>query len=209
MKQISVLLWCLITTLPAFSQSFTLQGRVMSKTDMSPIPGASLLLRNSKDTTRKFQTASGLDGHFRVTLPAGEYTLHTRAFNFTRQSRTLAITADLDLGNIILESDVQQLGTVEVQGERSTIELRTDKKVFNVGKDILSKGGNANDVLNNVPAVNVDIRGNISLRDNPNVRILINGKPSMQTQNNGLSQIPASNIEKIEVITNPSSAYEA
>ncbi len=164
MKQLSVLLWCLITTLPAFSQSFTLQGRVMSKADKSPIPGASILLQARTDTTRKFQTASGPDGHFRLMLPPGEYTLQTGSFNFTRQSRTLAITADLDLGNVMLTEDVRQLGTVEVQGERSTIELKTDKKVFNVGKDILSKGGNANDVLNNVPAVNVDIRGTFPAR---------------------------------------------
>ncbi|MGN6421391.1 MAG: TonB-dependent receptor domain-containing protein [Pseudobacter sp.] len=104
---------------------------------------------------------------------------------------------------------VNTLKTVLVQGEKSGMELKPDKKVFNVGKDILSRGGNANDILNNTPSVNVDMQGNVSLRNNPNVRVLINGKPSMLTQNNGLSQLQAASIEKIEVITNPGAAYES
>jgi outer membrane receptor for ferrienterochelin and colicin len=101
------------------------------------------------------------------------------------------------------------LKSVDVTAEKTTVELSLDKKVFNVGKDLISKGGSANDILNNVPSVNVDANGAISLRGNGSVQVLINGKPSMLTNNNGLEQIPASNIEKVEVITNPSSRYEA
>lgn len=104
---------------------------------------------------------------------------------------------------------IKQLKAVDITVIKSSVELKEGKKVFNVGTDIISKGGNATDVLSNVPAVNVDAQGNISLRDNPAVRILINGKPSQLTANNGLRQIPASGIEKVEVITNPSAAYEA
>lgn len=181
----------------------------MSASTKEAVTGAMVLLQSQRDSTKKFPAAAGASGNFQLSLPAGSYTLRTWAFNFVAHSRTVILQEDTDLGNITLADDVKQLATVQVQGEKSTIELKTDKKVFNVGKDILSKGGNATDILNNVPAVNVDIQGNVSLRDNQNVRILINGKPSMQTQNNGLAQIPAGNIEKIEVITNPSSAYEA
>lgn len=104
---------------------------------------------------------------------------------------------------------VKQLKVVDITVTRSSVELKEGKKVFNVGTDIISKGGNATDILSNVPAVNVDPQGNISLRDNAAVRILINGKPSQLTANNGLRQIPASSIERVEVITNPSAAYEA
>lgn len=209
MKQLFLILCFLGVAATAFSQSYTLKGKILSASTKEAIIGATVLLQPQSDTTRKFPAAAGSNGDFQLSLPAGHYTLRAWAFNFAPHSRTVILQKDTDLGNISLTDDVKQLATVQVQGEKSTIELKTDKKVFNVGKDILSKGGNATDILNNVPAVNVDIQGNVSLRDNQNVRILINGKPSMQTQNNGLAQIPAGNIEKIEVITNPSSAYEA
>ncbi|MBC9909894.1 outer membrane beta-barrel family protein [Chitinophaga varians] len=209
MKQIFLILCYLGMTIPAFSQTYTLKGSILSATAKGPVIGAAVLLQSQKDPTRQFRTVSGPDGGFSLALPADDYTLNIRAMNFTPYFRAVTLPNNTDLGNIPLTDNVKQLSTVQVQGEKSTIELKTDKKVFNVGKDILSKGGNANDILNNVPAVNVDIQGNVSLRDNQNVRVLINGKPSMQTQNNGLSQIPAATIDKIEVITNPSAAYEA
>lgn len=112
-------------------------------------------------------------------------------------------------GQVKTDTTRYQLKAVDVSVTRSTVELKAGKKVFNVGTDITSKGGNAADILSNVPSVNIDPQGNVSLRDNTAVRILINGKPSMLTVNNGLRQIPASSIEKVEVITNPSAEYEA
>lgn len=112
-------------------------------------------------------------------------------------------------GQVKTDTTRYQLKAVDVSVTRSTVELKEGKKVFNVGTDITSKGGNAADILSNVPSVNIDPQGNVSLRDNTAVRILINGKPSMLTANNGLRQIPASSIEKVEVITNPSAEYEA
>jgi outer membrane receptor protein involved in Fe transport len=102
-----------------------------------------------------------------------------------------------------------QLETVVIKNEKSTIEHQLDKKVFNVGNDLISKGGNAIDILNNVPSVNVTSEGVVSLRGNSGVRILINGKPSVLTANNGLEQIPSESIEKVEVITNPSAKYDS
>ncbi len=78
-----------------------------------------------------------------------------------------------------------------------------------MGSDLVAKGGNATNILNNVPSVSVNYNGTVSLRGNTGVRILINGKPSVLTANNGLEQIPAENIEKVEVITNPSSKYDS
>ncbi len=102
-----------------------------------------------------------------------------------------------------------QLENVEVKNEKSTVEHKLDKKIFNVGTDLISKGGSALDILNNVPSVTVNSDGVVSLRGNSGVRILINGKPSVLSANNGLEQIPSESIEKIEVITNPSSKYDA
>lgn len=106
------------------------------------------------------------------------------------------LQADQVLPTFLLDEIPTQLETVEIQTEKTTIEHKLDKKVFNVGSDLVSKGGNATDILNNVPSVSVNYNGTVSLRGNTGVRILINGKPSVLTANNGLEQIPAENIEK-------------
>ncbi len=209
MKPFLLMLCCWAITLSAFSQTYVLKGRILAATTNEAVVGANIILQSEQDSTKKFHVAANTTGDFLLHLPAGDYTLQIRAFNYSPILRTVRLPRDTGLGNIKLTDNVRQLSAVQVQGEKSTLELKTDKKIFNVGKDIVSRGGNANDILNNVPSVSVDMQGNVALRDNKNVRILINGKPSMLTQNNGLSQIPAANIEKIEVITNPSAAYEA
>ncbi|MXO04546.1 outer membrane beta-barrel protein [Flavobacterium sp. HBTb2-11-1] len=115
----------------------------------------------------------------------------------------------IELGTINLITNVVQLKAVEINGKKSNISLKLDKKIFEVGKDVLSQNGSAHDVLNGVPSVAVSPSGAISLRGNSNVLVLINGRQSGLTQNNALDQIAADQIEKIEVITNPSSRYDA
>src|SRR5690606_21265311 len=117
----------------------------------------------------------------------------------------------IDMGTVVLSEDAQQLNEVVVEGEVSTTEFKLDRRVFNVGKDISSTGMSALEVLNNVPSVNVNIEGQISLRGSQGVRVLINGKPSILTsgEGNALGTITADMIERVEVITNPSAKYEA
>ncbi len=121
------------------------------------------------------------------------------------------ITADTDLGVVKLDVDTAQLKEVVVVGQKTTVELHLDKKVYNVGSDMTVKGGSVTDVLDNVPSVSVDVEGNISLRGNESVRILINGKPSALSGLNpeALKQLPADAIERVEVISNPSARYDA
>ncbi len=116
-----------------------------------------------------------------------------------------------NLGRIGLKSSVLDIGPVQVQAEKSTMEFKLDKRVYNIGKDISSTGMGAMDVLNNVPSVTVDIEGQVSLRGNSGVQILINGKPSVMSDDpaNALSGLTADMIERIEIITNPSAKYEA
>ena len=122
------------------------------------------------------------------------------------------LSADTDLGTISISLDVAQLDEVQVVAERSSVELRLDKKIYNVGQDLTVRGGTVSDVLDNVPSVSVDADGAVQLRGNDDVRILINGKPSALVGldgADGLSQLPAESIEKIEVITSPSARYDA
>ncbi|KAF2326582.1 outer membrane beta-barrel family protein [Flavobacterium ginsenosidimutans] len=129
--------------------------------------------------------------------------------NYTHALEIISGKPRIELGTIGLNADAVQLKSVEINGQKSNISLKLDKKVFEVGKDVLSQNGSAHDVLNGVPSVAVDPSGTISLRGNSNVLILINGRQSGLTQSNALDQIAADQIERIEVITNPSSRYDA
>ena len=118
----------------------------------------------------------------------------------------------VNVGEIRLLSDAAMLNEVEVIAEKSQVQMTLDKKVFNVGKDLANNGGTAVDILDNVPSLTVDVEGNVSLRGSGGVRILIDGRPSGLvgiSGSNGLQSLPANLIESIEVITNPSSRYEA
>jgi len=111
---------------------------------------------------------------------------------------------DKDLGNIKLKADVSQLEAVTVSASKATLKMDIDKKVYNVEKDLVNAGGTAMDVMKNVPSVNVDINGNLTLR-NSTPLLYIDGRPSTLT----LDQIPADAIESVEVITNPSAKFDA
>lgn len=116
-----------------------------------------------------------------------------------------------DLGDVSIESTAEKLNAVTVTAERETMEIKADRKVFNVEKNITSTGGTALEALQNVPSVDVDQDGGVSLRGSANVTVFIDGKPSGLTGGNrqaALEQIPASSIKKIEVITNPSAKYD-
>ena len=161
-----------------------------------------------------------------TTNPAGEFTLDIKFF-FTYSLRTDFIgykqkwtrnisvsenNPQLRVPDIRIESTALDLGEVEISGERSQVQLSLDKKVYNVEKDIATSGGSAEDVLQNVPSVTVDMEGGVSVRGSGNVRILVDGKPSGLTgisSEDILKQIPASTIESVEVITNPSARYDS
>jgi hypothetical protein len=116
------------------------------------------------------------------------------------------------MGTITLGMAAGELEEVVVTAETTQVEVRLDKKIYNIGKDLTTAGGTVADALNNVPSVSVDIEGGISLRGNENVRILINGKPSAMAgfgNTDVLSQLPADAIERVEVITSPSARYDA
>jgi hypothetical protein len=151
-------------------------------------------------------------GKFNIDVAAGKYDISVEFISFkTKTYKNQELKENLDLGTIELQINAEALDEVEIIAEKSTVEIRLDKKIYNVGKDMTVKGGTASDVLDNVPSVSVDVEGNVSLRGNENVRILINGKPSgmVGLSTDALRQLPADAIEKVEVITSPSARYEA
>ena len=214
-RQIFILL-LLALQLPGYAQkstqTYTVTGSVVDDQNVA-IPFANAAVYNNLDSTLVGGAASDESGRFTVDLKPGNYYMEVTFLSF--EPRIIpglnVINRDIDLGAVVLKADTRVLETVEVEGERSQMELQLDKRVFNVGSDLSTRGGNAADILNNVPSVNVEIDGTVSLRGNENVRILINGKPSGLTSRDpdALRNLQANLVERVEVITNPSSRYEA
>ncbi len=192
------------------SKNISITGKVIEKKSNLPLEFATVTFINASDNKVITGAITDHKGSFMVYLNSGKYTLKIEFIGLKNESiENIDLQNNQMLPTIYLEENATELETVEIKVEKSTIEHKLDKKVFNVGNDLISKGGNATDILNNVPSVNVTTEGVVSLRGNAGVRILINGKPSVLSSNNGLEQIPSENIEKVEIITNPSSKYDS
>ena len=191
----------------------TISGTILEKGTNIPLEYATVVLQNAKKPEILTGGITDIDGKFSFEVNAGEYNVRYEFISFKTVSvKNKKITSDTNLGTVFLEEDIAQLNDVVVVAERSTVEIKLDKRVYNVGKDMTVKGGTVSDVLDNVPSVTVDPDGTIALRGNENVRILIDGKPSGLAGINiadALKLLPADAVEKVEVITNPSARYGA
>ncbi|MDI1316619.1 TonB-dependent receptor [Flavobacterium sp.] len=193
------------------SNKFVITGKIIEKTSKIPLEYATITFKNTKNPKLIFGGITDNKGDYNIEVVAGVYdiTLEFISFKPTVISKK-QLDQPTNLGTISLEEDITQLNEVVIRSETTTLEIKLDKKVYNVGKDLLVKGGTVSDVLDNIPSVTVDVDGSIALRGNDNVRILIDGKPSTATNvTDALRLIPADAIDKVEVITNPSARYDA
>lgn len=193
-------------------KTFEIKGKVIEKSTQQPLEYATIVIKPLKGD-RILGGITDSKGKFSIFVPQGEYHISVEFISFkTHSEADMMINKDTDLGTIVLFEDSESLQEVQVIAEKSTVEIKLDKKIYTVGKDMTVKGGNAADVLNNVPSVSVDVEGVVSLRGNENVQILINGKPNSlvgQSNNEALRQFTAEMIEKVEVVTSPSARYDA
>jgi hypothetical protein len=191
----------------------TITGKVIDSDSGQPLEYATFVLQNADNPEQVTGGITDLSGNFEVETTPGTYNISVEYISYKSYSlKGQTYNSSINLGSISLSPDVAQLAEVEVVGEKTTVEVRLDKKVYNIGKDITTSGGNVSDALGNIPSVSVDVEGAISLRGNDNVRILINGKPSALAgfgSTDILQQLPADAIEKVEVITSPSARYDA
>ncbi|SIS56270.1 Outer membrane receptor proteins, mostly Fe transport [Zobellia uliginosa] len=194
-------------------QPIKITGTVLDKDNGDPLEYATLVLQSVDNPEKVTGGISDIDGKFSVETLPGKYNISVEYISYkTYKLPNQLLKESTDLGTIKLALDVAQLEGVEVVGEKTTVEVRLDKKIYNIGKDLTTSGATISDALNNVPSVNVDVEGAISLRGNENVRILINGKPSALAgfgSTDALRELPADAIEKVEVITSPSARYDA
>ncbi len=191
----------------------TVSGIVMDSEVNLPLEYATVAFFSKKENKIVTGGITDSEGKFSINVPAGTYNISVEYISYEKKTYyDKSLTNDINLGTVGLALDVEALGEVEVIAERTTVEIKLDKKIYNVGKDLTVRGGTVSDVLDNVPSVSVDVEGNVSLRGQDNVRILINGKPSGLVGLNStdaLRQLPAESIERVEVITSPSARYDA
>ena len=186
-------------------------GKVIDKITHEPLPYVNIII---KDARQKIITGGITNEAGKFTLrniPFGKnilevqfigYTIFTKVININKQNKNIKI------GTISLEEDSTTLDEVEVRAETSTVTQKIDRKVINVGKDLTSAGATASELLNNVQSVSVDSQtGNISLRGNENIKVLVDGKPTNVPASQLLKQLPSSSIKSVELITNPSAKY--
>jgi len=192
---------------------FTITGKVIDKENNQPLEYATITLKSNNRPDFIQGGITDSEGNFQIESVPGKYDINIEFISFvTYIMNGVSLKSNLNLGTIAMEIDPSELEEVELVGEQTQVEIRLDKRIYNVGKDITVRGGSVADVLGNIPSITVDVEGNIALRGNNNVRILINGKPSGLvgiSGPDGLRQLPSESIEKVEVITSPSARYDA
>ncbi|AKA35888.1 outer membrane beta-barrel family protein [Flagellimonas lutaonensis] len=220
MKRIAMLLVLLAcSTFPNFllandseDKIGTVSGRVVDNAQKQPVAYAAIVIKSADGDETITGGITTEEGTFEIQkLAEGSYTLEVQFIGYQTFIKQLVISKKnrkVELGTITLMEDTQKLEEVEVVGERTTIEQRVDRKVINVGKDLTTAGATASDIMNNIPSVNVDSQtGDITLRGNSNVRVMVDGKLSNVPVAQLLRQIPSTSIKSIELITNPSAKY--
>lgn len=201
-------------------QKVNVSGKIVDKQN-NAVPYASITFSNKANKLFSDAALSDEKGEYKLALTPGNYDITIEAIDFKKAMLNKQISTGANLGNFTVEHEGSMTNgkTQDIEGVTITAtstkpyRVELDKKVYDPSTDIISKGGNLQDVLTNVPSVSVETDGTVSMRGNSNVKFLINGKPSsllgIDSGANALQSIPADQIERIEVITNPSSKFEA
>ena len=208
-------LWSILLLLAVSASLWAAQvtGKVIDNGTKQAIDFAnvSVIKAETGDSVPVTGTITDATGSFTLELKDGQYTLVVSFMGYSEQRKEITVAGkELNVGRIALREDSKMLQDVEVVGQGSSMRFELDKKVFTVDQNIASAGASVTDVLENIPSVDVDQEGNISLRNSEDVEIWINGKPAgLNSENRAqvLQQMPAGTVEKIELITNPSAKF--
>ena len=195
------------------------RGTVLDGSSNAPLPFASVVLLSVRDSSVVAGVLSNEDGTFHMTkVEVGRHLLEVRFPGYATHRQGPQLLSPRppgvlvwEVGTIALEPDITALDEAVIVEQGSVMEMRVDRRVFHVGNDLTSRGGNTNDLLENIPSVSVDIDGNITLRGSSGVQILIDGRPSGLSggaREAFLESLPASAVDRIELITNPSARFD-
>jgi outer membrane receptor protein involved in Fe transport len=196
--------------------TFSIVGQLIEDSSGQPVEFATVSIFSERDSSLVTGGLTDVNGNFSIESRAGRLYMVIQFMGYkTVKISGIALGREnqsYDAGQIKFKQDERLLDEVVVQGERTQMELTLDKKVFNIGADLSNLGGSATDILDNLPSVQVDVEGNVSLRGSDNVRILIDGKPSGLvglSSSDALRQLNGNLVERVEIITNPSARYDA
>lgn len=211
----SYVLICFFTITVSYAQSSkkVIKGKVIDQVTKEPVPYASIAIKLKSDQSIVSGAITKDNGSFEIkNIPDENLIFEVQFMGYELYTTNVSSVfmqgkSNVDLGVIEIKEESEQLKGVEIVAERSTIEQKIDRKIINVGKDLTTVGATAADIMVNIPSVDIDQDGNLSLRGNQNVRILIDGKPTNISSDQLLKQIPSTSIKKIELITNPSAKY--
>lgn len=207
------LLFALFSMSEMMSQTqLVISGKIIDKYTKQPLEYASVIFQSNTDVNYITGEITDENGDFTFEVNADVYEIKVEYMGFDAMTiPERAVNTDWNMGTIEVSAGDEQLEDLVIAVERSPVEIKLDKRIYNVGDDNVVKGGTASDVLDNIPSVSVDSDGTVSLRGNESVRVLIDGKPSGMASNiaDALKMLSAESIEQVEVITNPSARYEA
>lgn len=191
--------------------TFNITGEIID-TEKLPQIGASVALHSIKDSSIVTGGVTKAGGKFNFSAPSGSYYIRISSVGMEpKLIKSINLTDNLNLGTITLKESSVITDELVVTGEKEIMQLKLDKRIYNVNKDASNIGRNGAEILDNIPSVNVDPDGNVSLRGSGNVQILLNGKQSGMVGNDpqSIRQLMGDMIDKIEIITNPSARYDA
>lgn len=193
------------------AQKIKITGTIVDKVSNQPLEYATVTFASPLNPKSVGGGITNAKGEFNIDINPGVYDIKIEFISFKPiEIKQKNLQQNTNLGQIALEEDASQLKEVVVRSDKSTVEIKLDKKVYTIGKDFMVRGGTISDVLDNVPSVSVDQEGLVSLRGNPDVRIFIDGRPTNAVNiAEVLRTISADAIDKVEVITNPSARYES
>ncbi|MDW3193014.1 MAG: TonB-dependent receptor [Cytophagales bacterium] len=210
-----VILTCIASGF-AQSGSITLSGKIIDQVNNEPLPFATAVIKNKIDSSLIKGSVADLEGYFQISgIAPGTYLLEVSFAGYQVKTQDLFVgklSNYLDLGTIAITPDQQVLDELVVEGERTTVSSQLDKKSYGVESNLAQSGGSVMDAMRTLPGVTVDQEGKIILRGSDRVTVLIDGQQSALTgfgNQKSLDNIPAANIERIEVINNPSAKYNA
>ncbi|MBS1231535.1 MAG: TonB-dependent receptor, partial [Bacteroidetes bacterium] len=217
MKQLLILFLLLMATIHAMGQGdATISGLVLDQTTKSPLAYATITLNYKQDGKLLTGTVTSEDGRFSITgLPQGEFIVTVSFIGYKEYKTEILVgrlNKNFDLGRIEMVPDIAALDEVVVSAAKNLVNITPEKRSFDIAGNISQAGGSVLDVMRNLPGITVDQEGKVELRGSDKVTVLIDGKQSSLTgygNQKGLNNIPASNIERIEIINNPSAKYDA
>ncbi|MCF7833450.1 MAG: TonB-dependent receptor [Candidatus Marinimicrobia bacterium] len=210
MKKILLIILALATTLSL--SAATLSGTIKDIKTNKPLEFANVAVYENDTEDIKTGTMSGIDGTFRVfNVPAGNYYLIITYMGYEqkRHDNVVLNGESVDVGTIFMTPTALKMEDVVVEAEKPAVTYKIDKRVIDASQFLAARGGTAVEVLENVPSVDVDIEGNVSLRGSENFTVMIDGRPSVLEPQDALESIPAASIENIEIMTNASAKFEA